>query len=448
MKSLLLILLTISFQMRCQQFPDDKVCPDCQIPCMCSEFFKPLLNEQQIAKIKMNWSDYFGSELETPFPIKKGVKTACIKLDGLGCIYPEYANQSIDRSFLDNETSYKKFHSESFYNVMKKCEVSCTPMASSFVAKVNLSYSSSTTYSTDIENFIAAWNAKFLQSKVDELNDKVKTAKKIVLFIHGYNVPYALAQLQGNILSEQILKYDTSIKPEELLLIRVFWPSGNFKQQDFFQEGCNYNNFENKRTASAYTYGSNRAYLGALTIRRLLNALETSLPITIITHSHGATLATSALINTTSKLQSGDLSKLIEKLFKAEALPKKKINVFLNAPSIPGKNTFCDIKEGAPQNNYYFFVGYNENDIVLLKRKLVIGKWHLKRLTFSKYLSSTTLGCNRRKEIKKTKKVFKQKNMPDNFEADINSTQEQHDFFCYVRQPEYVKNFKKFLEKK
>ena len=128
-----------------------------------------------------------------------------------------------------------------------------------------------------------------------------------------------------------------------------------------------------------------------------------------------------------------------------EAFPSKKINVFLNAPSIPGINTFKDLENNQIQNKYSFFVGFNEFDEVLLKKKFHIGTKKFKKIRLPRHLSSTSLGCNYKREVFFTQTAFDTIGLTDNFSAGINSYQYEHDFFCYIKQKEFKRNLQFFL---
>lgn len=131
---------------------------------------------------------------------------------------------------------------------------------------------------------------------------------------------------------------------------------------------------------------------------------------------------------------------------KSEALPDKEINVFLNAPSIPGVSTFMDVVNSPTESKYRFFVGYNINDEVLKKQKFKLFGHTIKVVSPSGHISSTTLGCNRNDEIKKTLQALSDLKMDFIFKSAINSTQKEHDFFCYVKQTEFKANLKLFLD--
>jgi hypothetical protein len=456
MKTLFTIFLfAIAIYCKAQSEPIEKdICPDCNIPCMCKLYFKNYLPDSTNHRIiKRNWNDFFAENLNAFYEMPKNLNTVDIKFDGLGCIYPENNTEliNIKGDFLGkDESDYKKFFKHSFYNLFNltiKGEGNTT--IDRFV-KQEAFQNSFKQYGNDIEyfDFIRKWNAKHIPAKVKQINAITTNIKlkKVVVFIHGYNVPYSLAVFQNKVMIDKILKTDNDLKSEEVLFISVYWPSGNRKKDKFEANKCDYNNIESPKTAKAFTYYSNRAYLSAIFIRRIIREMYCQVPIDIITHSHGSTLATTTLINTTTKLQPGILSDSICVLMHNEELPNKEINVFLNAPSIPGVLTFMDIQERTVQSNYRFFVGYNNNDIVLKKQKLKIAKQTFKAIAPSGYLSSTTLGCNKNNEVAHTFSVLEAKKMGYIFKSDINSIQNEHDFFCYVLQPEFMKNLTLFLE--
>ncbi len=453
-------------------------CEDCLIKCMCYEFYKNEIDTSlnNANTIINNWNDFFGEDLETIFPIRAGINVASLKFDGLGCIYPnslttqDYKN--IKNNFLGKEKRFRNVAYKTFYTLYnnvyaKKGDTVEKAFVSSLAMKIDTSKLKKVN-KTEYEylSFRNQWNDTFLLEKIRELDTIIKTKKvtKIIFFIHGYNVPYSLAHKQGNVLIDSILNLDKTLKPADILFVRVFWPSGNFKKDNFIVGACDYDNYENLRTALQFTFISNRAYLAGITLRNILREIKTDLPLNIITHSHGSTVATTALINTVSKLQRSSVSYSInktlhpnteillfpfEEVMTKEDFPNKTINVFLNAPSIPGEYTFKDIDtNNKRQNKYKFFVGYNEHDEVLQKKKFHLWKLYLKFIRVPKLLSATTLGCNYRNEVYNTQKIFNSNGLQDNFWSGVNSFQKQHDFFCYIKQLEFKRNLKLFIEDK
>lgn len=438
------------------------VCSDCKLDCLCKGFFKPYFGHQKlINKIDNNWNEFFEEDLETDFPSPKGVKTVSIKFDGMGCVYPSASKtlNKVKRDFLDPNIEDTWFYKTSFYSLFLKEKLSKgNERIREFITETGFNRKSFKEASTkgvegttiEYFDFIEKWNQRFLPTKVEEINQIVSSnnIKRIIIYIHGYNVPYSLAQLQGNVLLDSILSFEPTIQPSEILFVRLFWPSGDNKRHVLNAQNCDYSNIEGIPTIINYLYFSNRAYLAGIYTRRILREIRTDAPIAMITHSHGSTVATTALINTTSKLQRGDITKGLKKLIRNENLPTKHISVFLNAPSIPGKNTFRDINSRKQEyKNYHFFIGYNEHDLTLRKRRFKLFGKTVHFVSPTSKLSSTTLGCNWKNEVAKTVAVFKRKGLSANVKALENSKQEEHEFYCYLQQPLFKQNLVWYLNR-
>src|SRR4051812_27954532 len=270
-------------------------CQDCEIGCLCNLFIKnEFQSQQKLLALKNNWSDFFSDDLEQMFPVHKGVQVETIKLDGLGCIYPENISSlnGIGYDFLDTlNGDYKNSNKETFQRLYKNNlnSVSNSNATNKFIEDARfrvpdcliLKYKGKK--DIDFLGFRIEWNAKFLPEKIASINKHITiNTKRIVFFIHGYNVPYSLAQLQGNMMVEKILQMDATLKPENILFVRVFWPSGYRKRSSFSETACDFSNIEKIEAVWAYTYVSNRSYLGALTLRSILADMTTTIPIDII----------------------------------------------------------------------------------------------------------------------------------------------------------------------
>lgn len=434
-------------------YAQSNACADCKLEDLCKQYMQGYFNDQSLPIIKNNWNDYFGADLESTSLGMQTVRTIALKFDAMGCIYPPgFADiPAFKNEFLASNQDPRNFDAASFYHFFQKwLEGSLSADLIELLSSTGFSPSSfnqiNTKIGTEIEyfDFIRVWNNKWLNETIISINKEINSShKKIMVFIHGYNVPYSLAQIQGNTILQTALKLQPEITEKEIVFLRVFWPSGNFKNNLFSDRDCNYNNKEKLSTLFVATYHTNRAYLSGLGLRKILADLKTESPIDIITHSQGAVVASTALINTCSKLQKGFISEGLKSYMNEIALPQKQINVFMNAPSMPGTNTFRDINDTLhpQQRNYRFFVGYNENDLILNKQKLPV----LKRVRLARKLSSTTLGCNYKGEIRKTLEELCKKGMQLIFHAGINSYNREHDFFCYMNQPEFTKNLRSFL---
>ena len=467
MKIILIALSTfIIINVYSQDPIDESKCSECNIPCMCQLYYNNYLEDSvKRQTIVRNWNDFFGEDLSSFHEYPSGANVVNIKFDGLGCIYPENNPEllNIKSKILGNtDKDYRNFSKNSFYDLFNEeyhgksddtinafIKAEAFPDKFCKIKRANcLKIIPNWQYDIDYFDFIKTWNAKHVPVKIEEINNQIdsKNYKKIIFFIHGYNVPYSLAVFQSKIILDRILIANSNLKAEDILLINVLWPSGSQKESKFDSaDACDYSNFESPKTALAYTYYSNRAYLSAIYLRRIIREMETDLPIDIITHSHGSTVATSTLMNTTTKLEAGDLSSKIGELMNKEPLPDKEINVFLNAPSIPGVSTFIDLTDCKKQLKYRFFIGYNTNDEVLKKQKFKLFGKKIKSIAPTGKLSATTLGCNRNEEIEKTICMLKKKDLQHLFKAAPTSTLSEHDFFCYVKQEEFMKNLSIFL---
>lgn len=458
-KILLQVFFAFPLFMQGQQLTTKEDCKDCKLDCLCHSFFAPYIgNAGLMQKIHNNWNEFLGEDLEASFPASKGVKTISLKFDGMGCVYPlnkEIVN-GIKEEILDEGLADTYFEKNSFFQLYyKKTQKKGSKLINEFIKKSNLRFDDSDLYrisgirypTIPYYDFIEKWNEKFIPEWIDEFNRLLSTNKfkRIIFFIHGYNVPYSLAHLQGNVMLDSLLSFSPDLTPEDILYVRLIWPSGDNKYHQISSTECNYGNIQGPGTVKLYQYVSNRAYLASVYLRRILTNIQTNAPIDIITHSHGSTIATTALIKTTSKLHltvdEKDKSEMYQ-LIVNEPLPNKQISVFLNAPSIPGVNTFSDIDTTISfYKKYFFFIGYNNNDKTLKKGFIDL-------LTdLAPYLSSTTLGCNYEDEVTKTKKVFAEKGLATQVIAKENSVVEEHEFFCYLHQPLFKQNLIWYLNR-
>jgi hypothetical protein len=254
------------------------------------------------------------------------------------------------------------------------------------------------------------------------------------MFIHGYNVPYSLALLQSNEM-EDLLIQEHGGNNGDIFLIRVIWPSGSYKEKNISNSKCDYSNFSKPITLKLYKYVTNRAYLAGLTLRSMIADIDCE-KIKVITHSHGAVIISSALINPFAKIKdtSTTFNRSLVKEFNKIAIPHKSIDIFYECSSYAWGHHFANWD---PLNNYnhYFFVGFNMADKILLKKKPFLLNIPLAK---SKWLGSTTLGCNYDGEIRNTDEILLSK-IPKGevllkyFHSNENGCQKEHDFFCYLK---------------
>jgi len=311
------------------------------------------------------------------------------------------------------------------------------------------------------------------------------TKKTIIFFIHGYNVPYSLAHLQSNRI---VALLDSSGLENNTLFFRVLWDGGNRKKLNIKVKEKNgkvilkqltYKDVLTLRNATGFNKRINYSRACGLTLREFMNSIlkqagNDSLSFKIITHSLGANVAASCLLNNAYvlpfkgkkvrkmaesinyQLDSLLLPKNISLLKKRKAnralipvlekmrkvpLPNAKVDVFMNAPAIAGVKSFL---YHDTDKNYSFTVGYNRFDPVLDKRFL---SKNITLFSFGpKKFGATTLGLNYQNECRKTALLFS--NSKVKFTAVESGNYFEHDLFYYSQGPEFVKQLKTLLSTK
>jgi hypothetical protein len=163
-----------------------------------------------------------------------------------------------------------------------------------------------------------------------------QTIKNLVVLIHGFNDPNptgAYQELRDFIRSEHFDEH------HEFVYLEIYW------------DGLTANGGS---PGLAKIWGKaqfNSRYV-CLGLRKLLNRMDIpkTTPMTIITHSLGASVATGALFNTHSKWKD-DINSFASKEIKQleeEKTPVMPIRLGMLAPAIPGVSTFTDILRKSP----------------------------------------------------------------------------------------------------
>ncbi|MFM9908388.1 MAG: alpha/beta hydrolase [Chitinophagaceae bacterium] len=432
-------------------------CMDCRPSCLCKSTIGNRYTENEKAIIKSNWSDFEGEDLENSFPISKSANIMSIRFDGLGCVYPTFIKDNKLKSlFFNDGVRHTALNAFTFYSMFRKFSenslISKNPAFNqvlkelSAISKINFSNNDDST----IQNFFdfrEKWNSYFLSALVNEVNDNIKQKliKYCVFFVHGYNVPYSLAHLQGNTLFKDILD---SIAVEEdqkkILFIRVFWPSNSKKEKLFGNVFCSLKNKLNLNSGKLYSFITNRAYLISLSLRSIINQLDRNISINLVSHSFGAVVTTGIVLHPINKIKKLDrdspFNKKIIRAFDTISIPSQKVSLFLSAPGIPGNTTFCVLDKEKNKDNY-FYIGYNNKDMVLKKKNVPFLGWFLT----AKKRNSTTLGCNWRGEIDSVKAIVDKVGLSDNFIYCQNGLKKNHDFFCYRLQEPFKRNFGNYV---
>ncbi|HRG37097.1 MAG TPA: hypothetical protein PK289_01065 [Bacteroidia bacterium] len=325
--------------------------------------------------------------------------------------------------------------------------------------------------------------------------------KRIYFFAHGYNVPRALAQLQGNRLLEKISEHERG----NILFVRIFWQGGDAKKLSVKSKLVDgqpvlkkiiYRDEISFRNAKNFGKKKNEAIACGASLRLLLDIFEQdsitkNCTYLLMSHSLGAALICHSVINNISQIRyrPDDIVKITQEtkyvlndewmrradslmslgrcswlknlLFntdkkKKEAwdyisfmrctpLPQLKIKVFMNAPAVPGVQLFqfSDLTK-----NYNFIVGYNRYDPTLAKR--FAGKSTLISGKLAYAGKNTSLGLNYNNEVGKTDflittSVLKK---PDFiFKGYQTSTFFEHDLFFYMQHPLFTNALTDYIKR-
>lgn len=428
-------------------------CISCLPQCLCNQEIGNKFNSTQKLIINNNWNDFEGADLEKDLPSKISSNIISLRFDGLGCIYPSTITDTLVKDrFLKDREDYRALISRSFYSLLRSdgnALDKTLPNLKPLLAKLSTIAASNFKRDEDvIKNFFLfreTWNNFFLQEFINFTHKRIaeNNLDKMFVFIPGYNVPYSLAHLQGNRVFEDIDQIiPKGVKKDRIQFVRIFWPSNNQKYHDFDNGQCNMDNQKNLRNGILNDYVTNRAYLTSLSLRKFISELDSTVQINVISHSFGAVISTGIVLNPIEKISFRDrkstFNQLILKEFDA-TLPKHKISLFLNAPAIPGSNTFIPLDK-VNNANHHFFIGFNPQDEMLSKKMVPIVKW----FTSAKKRNATTLGSDWKGEIYRVKKIVQTKGLDDNFTY-CPSLHKNHDYFCYRQQERFKSHFSNYI---
>jgi len=441
------------------------------------------VEENQIKTMQNNWDMYFKEDVASVIDKKSKDYLFEIKLDSYGSVYPaQEILDGIPRDDFNGDKKSRKFlESNSFWWLFKKDEgviadkAKTTKNAAIYQNLLKLSKGSSL---REEDQFFDRWDSLHIGGVCQQLNTRIKKDKinKVIFFVHGYNVPYSLAVLQA-LTFYKVIKDTLNVPVENTLLVPVYWPSNNEKYDSLRQENFTTENIKTfKNNGALFLRYSNRCYYAAITLRQIINALNPSVDVNIIAHSLGATIATSCLINTWSKLDYNSGSSLkanasnrswvlsqnrnnfngkdninidLLKRFYNTPLPARKVGVFLSAGAIPGLHTFQDLDVKAMKNKF-FYSTINQFDEMVTKTDIKdeVRKRFFIRVSYINAfrLSATSLGCNADGEADKTRVYYNTRlRVKDAFVTSEVSKEWDHDVFTYLQQPDYKDFLKKFL---
>jgi len=438
-----------------------------------------------------NWTQFFKGDILTD--LNPSLNAYPIKLDSYGSFYPR---KEILTNIEEDDFTYKNRNEVDMFKFSlyemtlineKKIRDASRNLSDAegrlvyneLINDLEKDESKNVNYTTEsIDTFYKKWDNYHFKYEMLNLKNKIAEGHyaRIIFFIHGYNVPYSLANIQtielANII-ESIQKKGNS-PLEKILYVPIFWPSNAQKECGLTSEEV-FNTEDAKGLLNGganngfrFLYYSNRAYYAGITLRKILNELkDVKVKFNIYSHSLGGIVATTALINTYSKLQSDYVGfmknydpknpnnkQILEQLQKDEPvtydiftglrdtpLPNQHISVFLSAPAMPGVSTFTDMAK--PSLNVKYYCTIDTEDRMLTKKAVVI--FGMKILDASMF-NATTLGCDFKGEISKTNAVFKEKNgNTNNFTSLKASNKNDHDILTYIQQPNYINLITSFL---
>jgi hypothetical protein len=458
-----IITIVISAMISCHFFPRKK------------EQFKAgyfPYDSAQKATIVLNWSQYFATQLRPVLNPK--IDLFELRLDGYGSIYPDdnilsgvtdtdFSAQMKKASDVDNLTFYLLFSMnppalQANIEALKKNNPELHTFYRDLLQLIA---------TKDTDGFVQKWQDHFFPRYMEALHAKLKKTGKdsLVFFIHGYNVPYSLAYVQ----CIELIKHaaQLGVDTSKYLFVPVYWPSNDLKAHKLDQGRFDTHNkigFANKLGWERY---SNRAFYAAFTFRSILDKLDSKYNVRIMSHSLGATVATTALINTHYKLQTdydsviiaapGSLSqKYMNSLHAGDRItydfvlamrtipiPSRPMKIFMNVPAIPGYTTFHDMDERIARN-CLFYVGWNPKDEMVSKNLIPIIGSPAKH-------GSTTFGANARNkefgkpEVDVVADIFRRFGAVSNFIECRVGKQKDHDIFRYYQETGFNELLKQFF---
>lgn len=442
-------------------------------------------NEMQKKNIRENWGQYFKTDILSA--LNAGSDFLPVKLDSYGSLYPEETllEGINDMNFADPNKSGMDMHKFSLFDMIKLNHATFLSNVSSKYPALKtlipgIEYKSYFENYNNLESFYKKWDSITLNKVTQQLSAKINNGgyNQVIFFVHGYNVPYSLANVQCIVFKQKVNEIISSdknqtVKNRRILYVPVFWPSN--AQKNNIIDSATFNIEDTKsglkglKNGIYFQFYSSRAYYSAVTLRKIINQISTEdnkCQVKIFCHSLGASVGTTALINTFSKLNS-DFHETIERtnpdsdeleyfkikepvnydlyqLLSKTPLPKQRITVFLSAAAIPGQNTFCDIDSATSVTKKYF-VCINYKDTMLTKSGIILFGRKIPGIDARKF-SATTLGCDYKGEVDATRNFFTKRGLKNNFESLIVSKNTDHDILTYFLQPDYIKFISLFLK--
>ena len=263
----------------------------------------------------------------------------------------------------------------------------------------------------------------------NEVNQRLarSKSKKLVLMIHGFNdeTPYDEYNLVEDHINE---KFGAN---NDITYLEVYWDGMTNMRRD-------------PKRKNLWSIANFNAAWAAVTMRKVMNKVNTNSDVYIITHNLGAAVAANMLFNVNA-WSCFPMSKCMdnpEVVMRNLATPKQKsITLAMLAPAIPGVGTFHAINFTVPQNNASNYkrvvVGYNRYD------RAVSGRFITSVCPCGgRRGCATSLGRNRRKEVDATRcmvNIFNDKvqYLTTNFSYRGSRRPRQKDFMYYIQDAKF-----------
>ncbi|MGB0870955.1 MAG: hypothetical protein ACPGSD_15290 [Flavobacteriales bacterium] len=238
-----------------------------------------------------------------------------------------------------------------------------------------------------------------IQNFADLINIKSK-GKELIFIIHGFNTHPLDMRSSGAYQDMKKTREIINRPNREIQFVEIYWDGFSDQYGSCLMESFHAMKFWDNSQMSAVQSG--------LELRRLLSKIQKN-RIKVFTHSHGAGVITNALFNNEKFIQSEynndpvlyDIkhNKYQSSKYKT---PTSDFTIAMLAPAVPGENLFkyyymrttSSGNENVPLNNYKFIVGFNSNDAVTTKKKILTKKF-----------GSTSLAC-KEDELESTKKIL------------------------------------------
>lgn len=310
-----------------------------------SEVIKPY-TEEELALIESHWKQYFKDDIFEELGTKEAVFP--IAFDSYGAPYPDFRlfedfdddnfaaglPRKMDRArniftlnHSDNDLNkysmFRIFQWEENADVLEAGIAAIEDTVDrKFYSDLLYDYSQqlgyggrefsrhSPLYYQYIDSFYARWNRFHFDKLTNRLKAQIDQVRpdNILFFVHGYNVPYGLAAIQSIEIHHYIRELQEQIgKKGTFLLVPIFWSSNDQKKSEFeTREKVKMSDEVKLSNAMKWEFYSTRASFAGLGLRKVIHDLEMGsedLPeLYIFSHSLGTAVATTALINTTSKV--------------------------------------------------------------------------------------------------------------------------------------------------